>query len=127
MAHKRLVEQSGPNGGTQCELTFFNSDMLAVDESEATQSILTEFDAHDEEVARTYVAIHPEQDDEGEQEIEGGLADDMSPSDFNPEQLEAGIEVELEHTDSHSIAQEIAMDHLSEDPNYYKKLEKAGL
>lgn len=33
-----------------------------------------------------------------------------------------GIEAELEHTSDRSIATEIAMDHLTEDPEYYQKL-----
>jgi hypothetical protein len=39
-------------------------------------------------------------------------------------QLEAGIKVEMEHTDSEAKAKEIAMDHLWEDPRYYVKLKK---
>ncbi len=39
-------------------------------------------------------------------------------------QLEAGIKVEMEHTDSEAKAKEIAMDHLWEDPRYYTKLKK---
>jgi len=38
--------------------------------------------------------------------------------------LEKGIKVELEHTKNKQIARKIALDHLSEDPNYYDKLEK---
>ena len=39
-------------------------------------------------------------------------------------QLAKGIKVEMEHTDNKDIAKEIAMDHLTEDPNYYNKLSK---
>lgn len=39
-------------------------------------------------------------------------------------QLNKGIKVEMEHTDSKKIAKEIAMDHLWEDPKYYDKLSK---
>ena len=39
-------------------------------------------------------------------------------------QLKKGIKVETEHTKNHQQAKEIAMDHLTEDPNYYIKLEK---
>lgn len=39
-------------------------------------------------------------------------------------QLAKGIKVELEHTSHRSVAHEIALDHLGEDPNYYDKLEK---
>jgi hypothetical protein len=46
----------------------------------------------------------------------------MSPSDFDPAALAEGTEHEMEHTDDPLIAQEIAMDHLFEDPEYYQKL-----
>jgi len=39
-------------------------------------------------------------------------------------QLDMGIKSEMEHTKDKSKAKEIAMDHLSEDPNYYTKLKK---
>ena len=58
-----------------------------------------------------------------EDKIPGGLADKKKPSDFDPKALEKGIKVEMEHTDDRSVAREIAMDHLSEDPKYYDKLE----
>lgn len=57
-------------------------------------------------------------------QIPGGLADLKNKYDFNKIQLEKGKKVEMEHTDDADIAEEIAMDHLTEDPDYYKKLEK---
>lgn len=39
-------------------------------------------------------------------------------------QLSMGMKVEMEHTKSKEKAKEIALDHLSEDPNYYTKLKK---
>jgi hypothetical protein len=59
-----------------------------------------------------------------EDKMPGGLADKSKPEDFDKEQLEAGIKVEMEHTKDPKVAQEIAMDHLTEDPDYYKKLKK---
>jgi len=56
--------------------------------------------------------------------IPGGLADNMSPDDFSKKKIEKGIKIELEHTSDKQIAEEIAMDHLTEDPEYYEKLEK---
>jgi len=56
-------------------------------------------------------------------QIPGGLADGKSDKDFNKSSLDKGIKVEMEHTTSKSIAKEIAMDHLTEDPEYYDKLE----
>jgi len=54
--------------------------------------------------------------------IPGGLSDGKSTDEFDQVQLNAGIKVELEHTSDVSIATEIAMDHLTEDPLYYEKL-----
>lgn len=59
-----------------------------------------------------------------EDKIPGGLADKKSEKDFNPKSLKQGTKVELEHTSDKSIAQEIAMDHLTEDSKYYKKLKE---
>lgn len=39
-------------------------------------------------------------------------------------QFKKGLKVELEHTDDKSIAKEIVLDHLSEDPYYYTELKK---
>ncbi len=55
--------------------------------------------------------------------LPGGLADEKEPSDFSAEALAKGLNVELEHTDDEQTAREIAMDHLTEDPEYYDKLE----
>jgi len=56
--------------------------------------------------------------------ITGGIADTNKPSDFNKKQLEMGIKVEMEHTNSVKEAEEVALDHLYEMPNYYDKLAK---
>lgn len=48
----------------------------------------------------------------------------MTPDQFDQEQLYVGTKHELEHTDDPREAQRIAMDHLAEDADYYKKLEK---
>jgi uncharacterized protein DUF5661 len=50
-----------------------------------------------------------------------------APSEFDPEQLAVGTTVELEHTKVPEIAMRIAMDHLTEDPDYYRKLRALGL
>jgi len=54
--------------------------------------------------------------------LEGGYGDDVPSAFFDAEQLVRGIEVELEHADDHEKAEEIAKDHLMEDPNYYSQL-----
>lgn len=46
--------------------------------------------------------------------------------DFEKE-LNAGIAVEMEHTNDSERAKRIALDHLYEDPEYYEKLANAGL
>lgn len=57
-------------------------------------------------------------------QLPGGLADDKTPDDFPATALLQGKRVESEHTSRPALATEIAMDHLTEDPKYYKKLEK---
>lgn len=61
---------------------------------------------------------------EHKDKIKGGLADKKKPSNFDPKALAEGLKVEMEHTSDRSVAQEIAMDHLTEDKNYYKKLKE---
>lgn len=54
----------------------------------------------------------------------------IQPADENevdPQELEKGIKVEMEHTDDPDIAEIIALQHLSEDPHYYNKLQSLGL
>jgi len=41
---------------------------------------------------------------------------------FDPDELERGIEVEMEHTANRKAAEIIAKQHLMEDPKYYTKL-----
>jgi hypothetical protein len=58
------------------------------------------------------------------EKIKGGIADNEDSSKFDQQQLVKGMNVEFEHTSDVKVAMEIAMDHLSEDPDYYKKLAK---
>jgi hypothetical protein len=57
-----------------------------------------------------------------EESIPGGLAAGSVPTEFDIQQLYQGALVELEHTPDPYVAIEIAMDHLTEDPSYYRKL-----
>jgi hypothetical protein len=52
----------------------------------------------------------------------GGRSKGKSEADFDPIQIRAGMKVEKEHTIDMHVAKKIAMDHLSEDPDYYIKL-----
>jgi hypothetical protein len=56
--------------------------------------------------------------------LKGGLADKKQPMNFNQKALKQGMKVESEHTSDKHIAMEIAMDHLAEDTQYYRKLTK---
>ena len=58
------------------------------------------------------------------QVLEGGVGDETETSDVDPEQLEEGLSTEKEHTDDEKEAEEIALDHLTEDPEYYSKLKE---
>jgi len=69
-----------------------------------------------------------------ENKIKGGKADKMSCEDIArkhnvfvgtiKKQLETGIKIEKEHTNDENKAREIAMDHLTEFPDYYTRLNK---
>lgn len=69
-----------------------------------------------------------------EQKIRGGKADKLSLEDiakkFDIEvsklkrELNMGVKVEMEHTKNRATAKDIAMDHLSEIPDYYTRLDK---
>jgi len=76
-----------------------------------------------------------------EENLEGGLADNKTLEDIAKKyvtkkssleqimfklkkQLKKGIKKEMDHTNSVKTAREIAMDHLSEIPNYYDRLKK---
>lgn len=61
---------------------------------------------------------------QGPEAIPGGLAKGKSDSDFDPDQIEKGIKVELEHTGDREKAKEISQDHLMENPKYYDYLEE---
>jgi len=54
-----------------------------------------------------------------EDKLPGGLGDNEPDNRFEPEQIEKGIEIELEHTENKDLAKEITKDHLTEVPNYY--------
>ena len=64
---------------------------------------------------------------EKKQKLKGGKGDKLSLSDFDPKEVKKGLKAEMEHTNDKEIAKEIVADHLSEDPHYYSKLDKAGL
>ena len=67
-----------------------------------------------------------------DEKIEGGLADNLSLSDIAKkhnvsigeltDEFKKGYKVEREHTSDTTVAKEIALDHLFEDPKYYTKL-----
>jgi len=59
--------------------------------------------------------------------LPGGKGDKTDISNIDKNQLIVGIYVELEHTNDKNIAKEVAIDHLTENPEYYSKLVDAGL
>lgn len=48
----------------------------------------------------------------------------ITVKDVDPRQLQIGIRSEMEHTTSKKIATKIALDHLTEIPDYYTRLQK---
>jgi hypothetical protein len=83
-------------------------------------------------IKKYLAALHANVDESNE--IKGGKADKLTISDiakkFNltiddiKKQLEKGVKIEKEHTPNEVKATEIAMDHLSEIPDYYNRLDK---
>jgi hypothetical protein len=61
------------------------------------------------------------------QQLRGGKGDKTTPKDVNKKELKLGKKVEKEHTKNKEKRQEIALDHLTEDPKYYSKLKKSKL
>ena len=55
--------------------------------------------------------------------IPGGKGEGKSPLEFSPDQIKKGMKVEMEHTDDPMLSLEIALDHLTEDPEYYTEKE----
>ena len=53
----------------------------------------------------------------------GGYAEKhhYAMEDFSPREIEMGADKEMEHTRMRSIAKRIALDHLAEDPYYYRR------
>jgi len=89
-----------------------------------------------EKITAIYERVNP---------IEGGIGDDLEPSDVDRNELKMGINVEFEHCNKaqkvsdeeleaylngeapnelFDIAQDIALDHLKEIPDYYTRLDK---
>jgi hypothetical protein len=61
---------------------------------------------------------------EQDNQLEGGIGDEVDTEDLPQDELKEGIEHEKEHTENEDIAEEIATDHLSEDDDYYSDLEE---
>jgi hypothetical protein len=53
---------------------------------------------------------------------EGSYKEGDTIEGFDHAQMAAGIIVEMEHTQDEEVAEQIVLDHLMEDPDYYKKL-----
>jgi hypothetical protein len=56
--------------------------------------------------------------------LNGGLADGKAITEYDLEELLAGMKTEREHTRDNFIALEIAMDHLERIPDYYSRLRR---
>lgn len=65
--------------------------------------------------------------DEHEEKLQGGKGDGLQPEDVDPKEFLVGTAVEFEHTNDKAIAQEIALDHLAENPKYYSEGMKKGI
>ncbi len=52
------------------------------------------------------------------------VKEDVTEDGVDPDQLEMGMKVEMEHTDCEEVAKKITLDHLAEFPDYYTRLKK---
>jgi len=68
--------------------------------------------------------VKKQEEKKAENLLVGGAGDKKKPSDFPKDVVEHAIKHEMEHTNDRRIAEEIAVDHLTEDVDYYKKLKK---
>jgi hypothetical protein len=59
--------------------------------------------------------------------VPGGKGDKTDPKSVDANELAVGKKVEREHTDSDEKAEEIALDHLTENPKYYSELVSSGI
>jgi outer membrane lipoprotein SlyB len=75
-------------------------------------------------VMAKYPDMLKDKEAEWKDKIHGGLSDKKTPADFDSSSLREGEKVEKEHTSDKHLQKEIAMDHLTEDPEYYRKLKK---
>jgi len=64
---------------------------------------------------------------EREDLIPGGAGEGLDVSDVDPKEFLLGTAVEMEHTTEKPYAQEIALDHLAENPKYYSEMCEDGL
>lgn len=65
-----------------------------------------------------------QEEKKGSNILVGGKGDNKKPSDFPKDVIDEAVNHEMEHTSNKDVAQEIAIDHLTEDVDYYKKLKK---
>jgi len=82
-----------------------------------------EFDLHEKEEPNAGEEqeinhVEREREEQGEK-LQGGLGDEATTQQFDQEQVLMGLKVEMEHSDDPTVALEIVLDHLSEDPEYY--------
>lgn len=75
----------------------------------------------------TIYNIKHDSDIVAENQIKGGKGDNTSKKDVDKKEFMVGRIVEREHTDNQKQAEEIALDHLTEKPDYYSRLYRAGL
>lgn len=65
-----------------------------------------------------------QEEKKGSNILVGGKGDSKKPSDFPKDVIDEAVNHEMEHTSNKDVAKEIAVDHLTEDVDYYKKLKK---
>lgn len=115
--------------------TNTSPDQNKIDVTNLFNTTLPKIEEQINQVAGQQTVTVPAADDKDipEEKLEGGVGEGVDRNLLNEEQLEMGTKVELEHTPDKGIAEEIAVDHLTEqlndgrdkeDQDYYTKLKE---
>lgn len=110
---KNLREDDEPAACTSCELLKFLNENPETTYKELNDEFESGVDEFLLQQAKRVATL-----------LFGGKSKGISEEGVDPKELEMGIKVEMEHTDDPVIAKKIALDHLSELPDYYTRLKK---
>lgn len=117
---QQAVQQLNQQVNTELTKIVDNLSKEVETQLDELRNMTAQMQAQQAQQAAEQTAQQPADDDK----VPGGKGDNLDKEDVDKDELKKGIKVELEHTDDKKLAEEIALDHLAEDPRYYTNLEK---